>query len=317
MVNKNKFKSVLYDVLILIAGSFLFAIAYNMFYTPGGIFTGGAGGLALAINKLTGFPTGTTIIIINIPLAILFVYFYGIKAGIKSIIGAVSTSVAIDIVGWLDFLPKVFSNPDAYGLLYGVFGGVSLGLGVGVLFTRGFSTGGSDYGAFLVRLKFKGIATSKLILGIDLIVIMVASIITNKENFITSFFCSLISITVEAIIIEFVTNDHNRNKIAYIFSNEYEQISQKITTITHHGVTLLDGTGFYTKEMRKVIMVVVRKNEIHTIKTIVTEVDSKAFMILCDATETIGEGFKESLYDTEAISPRKKKIKDKSEINQG
>lgn len=307
MNKKSKFKSVIYDIGILIAGSFLFAIAYNMFYTPGNVFTGGAGGLALAINKLTGFPTGVCIILINIPLALAFVYFYGIKAGLKSIIGAVSTSVAIDVVDLLNFLPKVFSNPDEYGLLYGVCGGVALGLGVGILFTRGFSTGGSDYGAFLLRMKFKKLSTAKLILVTDLVVILVASLITNREKFITSFFFSLISIVVESLVLEFVTSDHNRNKVAYIFSDKYEKISQCIVDATGHGVTLLDGTGFYTKELKKIIMVVVRKNELHKIKDIVKEIDQKSFMILCDATETIGEGFKETVYDTSEISPRKKR----------
>lgn len=306
-LKKNKFLSYIYDIGVLLAGSFLFAIAYNMFYTPGNVFTGGAGGLALAVNKLFGLPTGITIIIINIPLALLFVYFYGLKAGIKSIIGMASTSIAIDIVGLLNFLPSVFSNPKENGILYALFGGVALGLGVGILFTRGFSTGGSDYAAFLLRIKIKKISTARLILITDMVVIIIASVVTAGENFIYPLFSSVINIVVESIVIEFVTNDNNKNKIAYIFSDNYEAVANEIITKTRHSTTVLNGTGWYTKEMRKVLMVVVKKHELYYIKELVKEKDPKAFMVLCDATETIGEGFKGTVYDTAAISPRDKR----------
>ncbi len=307
--NKNKIKKVIYDIGVLLAGSFLFAIAYNMFYTPGNVFTGGAGGMALAINKLTGFPTGITIILINIPLALFFVHFYGIKAGLKSIVGMISTSVAIDVIAWLDFLPSVLSDTKENTILFAVFGAVALGLGVGILFTRGFSTGGSDYIAFLLRIKIKNLPISKLIMSVDLVVITVASIITSPKNILTTLFCSMISILVESLVIQYVTTDNNKNKIAYIFTKDYEKVANMIVEKTGHSATLLEAFGWYKKENRKVIMVVVKKNEIHMLKELVTEMDDKVFVVLSDATETIGEGFKETVYDTAEIAPRRKRKK--------
>lgn len=305
----NKIKKVIYDIGVLFAGSFLFAIAYNMFYTPGNIFTGGAGGMALAINKLTGFPTGITIILINIPLALLFVHFYGFKAGLKSIVGMISTSVAIDVIAWLDFLPAVLSDTKENTILFAVFGAVALGLGVGILFTRGFSTGGSDYIAFLLRIKIKNLPISKLIMSVDLVVITVASIITSPKNILTTLFCSIISILVESLVIQYVTTDNNKNKIAYIFTKDYEKVANMIVEKTGHSATLLEAFGWYKKENRKVIMVVVKKNEIHMLKELVTEIDDKVFIVLSDATETIGEGFKDTVYDTGEIAPRRKRKK--------
>ena len=308
MDKKISTKEILYDIGAVIIGSILFGIAYNLFYTPGGVFTGGAGGIALTINRLTGFPTGISIILINIPLAILFVIFYGLKTGIKSIIGTFTTSITIDLLALLKFDSPV-ANPQENSMLCAVFGAISLGFGIGILFTRGYSTGGSDYVAFLLRLKFKRMPVSRLLMIIDICVIIAATIITSGKNFMMPLFSSVVAILVETFVIEYVTNDHNRSKIAYVFTEKYEELANAISFHLDRGVTLLDGTGWYTKESKKVVMVVLGKNQEYRLKTLAKSIDPKSFLIMCDATETIGEGFKQHIYETEKISPREKKEK--------
>ena len=291
-VKSKKLQDVLLDVGILVLGGFLFAVAYNMFLLPGEIFVGGAGGIAEVLNLLFGLPTGLMIIAINIPLALLFCIFYGYRSGIKSFIGITVTSLSIDFI---KFLPEAFPQPKENAFLCAIFGGISLGAAIGIMLYRGFTTGGSDFVALLIKLKAKKISTAKLIAIVDAIVIIGAAIV--MKNFLSVFY-SLVSVLVSSLSIEIVTGGFDKSKMAFIFSSKHEEIASAVADKIGRGVTLIDGEGWYTKEKKKIVFCVVKKNENYLLKTMVRTVDQRAFIVLGDSTETIGEGFKEKISDS-------------------
>lgn len=302
----RKRKELLTDVGFLFASGVLFGMAYNMFLVPGGIFIGGAGGLATVLNILYGLPTGTMILVINVPLVLLFLHFYGFRASIKGIVGIVVSSVFVDVTAWLGIFKPAFPNPEENSLLYAIFGGIAVGAAVGLMFARGYTTGGSDLAALLIKLKFGRLPTSKLILVIDAAVVVISAVATRSY---VAIFYSFIAIFMSSNALEIVTGGFEKTRLAYIFSGRYEEVADALTRDLERGVTVLDGMGWYTKESKKVILCVVKKNEIYSLKTLVRAIDPAAFMILGEATETIGEGFKEGVGDV-AIVPRSRGKKD-------
>ena len=177
MKKSKKLQELLLDAGALILSGLLFAVSYNMFFLPGEIFIGGAGGVAEMLNILFGLPTGLMIIAINVPLALLFCVFYGYGSGIKSFIGITVTSLAIDFI---KFLPAAFPQPKENAFLCAIFGGLTLGAAIGIMLYRGFTTGGSDFVALLIKLKAKNISTAKLIAAVDAVVIIGAAIVMKN-----------------------------------------------------------------------------------------------------------------------------------------
>lgn len=301
-MNNLKYKEIFSDILNLFISGCFFALAYNMFLVPGGIFIGGAGGIATVLRILYGLPTGLMIFCVNVPLLLLFMYFYGVHSGVKALIGIAVSSVFVDVTAMMNFIPAAFPNPEENSLLYAIFGGGVLGVAVAFMFKRGYTTGGSDFAALLLKLKFKGLPTSKVILAVDACVVLFAAIATHDYY---SILYSFLAIFMCSSALEFVNGGFEKTRLAYIFSDKYQDVADSLMKNLNRGVTLLDGMGWYTKEDKKIILCVVKKNELFELKTAVRNIDEGAFMILGEATETIGEGFKEVLGDI-AIEPRKR-----------
>lgn len=279
---KPKVKDIIYEIGIVIIGSVLFSMAVNMFLRPGNIILGGATGISTTLNILFGSPVGIVIIIINIPLIIANTCVYGIRFLGKTIIGIITTSVAIDV---LTIFPITFTDP----LLCGIFGGVTMGAGTGLLFTRGYTTGGSDLVAWLMRKKYKNLSTGRLMLIIDFVVIFgSALVLKNYETIIYS----IISIYVFTFVIDLVLSGTDRAKLALIFSERYEEIADDIQNQLQRGVTVLFGRGWYTRGEKNILMCVVKKQELYKIKLVIHAHDPNAFIIFTDASEVLGYGFK-------------------------
>ena len=157
------------------------------------------------------------------------------------------------------------------------------------MFARGYTTGGSDLAALLIKLKFAGLPTAKLILALDAAVVIFSAVASGSY---VSIFFSFIAIFMSSAALEFVSGGFERTRLAYIFSDHYAAVADALTEKLERGVTVLDGMGWYTKEKKKVVLCVVKKNEIYALKALVKSIDPDAFMILSESTETIGEGFK-------------------------
>lgn len=298
----------LIDIPYLIVAGVVYSVAYNMFLVPGNIFVGGIGGLATVWNVLYGFPTGLVILILNIPLIIGLMIVYGVRSSIKSIIGIATGSLFVYIAELLDLFPPAFANPGENKLLYAIFGGVTLGISIGLFFSRGFTTGGTDIVALLLKPKFKKLSTSNLILITDVVTITYAAI--AMKDWLTVLY-SFVAVLMSTGVLGLVSGGFDKGGILYIFSPKNEDIANAISTRLARGVTILDGMGWYTKNPEKIIMCVVKKSEIYQLKLIVKEIDPNAFMIVGESMETIGQGFKQSVGESGFVERRhKKKEKD-------
>jgi uncharacterized membrane-anchored protein YitT (DUF2179 family) len=314
--NPKKLREILTDIGYLFVSGILFGVAYNMFFVPGEIFIGGAGAIATALNIMFDLPTGLMIFLINVPLVLMFWYFYGLRYCIKAIVGIIVSSVFVDVTDALGIFQCPFADPKDNTILCALFGGIVIGIAVSFMFVRGYTTGGSDLAAFLVKVPFPKVSTPRLLLAIDIIVIVFSSVATTfyANNSIydcyLSVLYSFLATFMFSSMLEFMNSGFDKTKVAYIFSDRYDEIANGVMQKIRRGVTVLDGTGWYTKEDKKVILCVVKKNEIFPLKTLVRSIDENAFMILSEAEETIGLGFKEGIGDV-SIEPKKRKASKK------
>lgn len=288
------------NVPYLAAGGILYAMAYTMFLVPGSVFTGGVGGIGTVWEIVYGWSAGLVIFLLNVPLVVLFTIFYGWRASIRSIIGISIGTGILSLVELLDILPQVFQAPMENRLLCALFGGITLGAAIGLFFTRGFTTGGTDIIALLLKPLFKKLSTARLILLTDLVVIVYAAImlyIENNTSILETMLYSFVAVFVSTTTISVVTGGFDKGGIVYIFSKKNEEIANEIVTKLHRGVTILNGMGWYTKSPEQVILCLVKKSELYQIKLLARSIDPKAFMIVGESTEAIGEGFKENVGD--------------------
>ncbi|MFA6948771.1 MAG: YitT family protein [Eubacteriales bacterium] len=275
-----------YDALAVVCGSVLFAMGFNMFVMPGGIIMGGATGIATVVNMFLGAPVGVVIMIVNIPLLLVNTRIFGRHFFIKTLVGVVSTSAAVDL---LRFFPVTIYDP----FLCALFGGIITGAALGILFSRGFTTGGTDLAACLLGLKFKRVSTGTLIMICDGVIIAAAALLTR--NFAGIFYSALITY-VGARAIDIVTGGMNVSQLAFIISEHRDVIKSRIMDELDRGVTLLDGHGGYTGTRRDVIMCVVSKRELHELKALVLDEDKNAFIIFTEASQVVGEGFADTAF---------------------
>ncbi|MBQ2765999.1 MAG: YitT family protein [Clostridia bacterium] len=282
MLNKReKVKSVLYETGIVILGAVLFSVAVNMFLLPANIVLGGMTGISTVLNIFLGTPVGLMIIILNIPLVILNTYFFGTGFLRRTVIGIVTTSVATDI---LLFFPVTTTDP----LICAILGGVAMGGGIGLMMTRGYTTGGTDLIACLIKLKLKNVSIGNVITVADITIIIGASLFTKDYN---GIFYSLLCTWAAGRVLDFVISGSRRAGQAFIITDKPEGIVKLIFERLDRGATVLAATGAYTGESKNVVMCVVAKKELFFLKQIVAECDPQAFVVIADAAEVSGEGF--------------------------
>lgn len=274
-------KNILYESGLVIFGSVMFSIAMNMFLLPAGIVLGGMTGVSTVLNIFLGTPVGITIILLNIPLFIANTYFFGRGFLRRTLIGVVATSVATDV---LTFFPKTTDDP----IMCAILGGVAMGVGVGLMMTRGYTTGGTDLIACLVRIKFKNISMGTIITAADIIIIVGAAVITRNFE---SIFYSVLCTWAAGRVLDMMISGAKRAGQSFIITEKPDEIVKLIFERLDRGVTVLDATGGYTGAPKKVVMCVVGRGQVFLLKQLVMECDKQAFVIISDVTEVTGEGF--------------------------
>ncbi len=291
-MNTKKVANWISGAVSFFGGAFLFGVSMNMFLSPPrapegtvDVVMGGVTGIATVINFLYDkLPIGVLIILLNIPLLLMNIKVSGFKSMIKTVAGIIATSVAIDLT---PFLPAALVDEP---LLRAILGGVTMGAGAGLLLTRGFTTGGSDLSAVLLKKRFRRLSTGRLILIIDAFVVIGSAIVMGKFE---GVIYSSVSIFAYSAAIDAILGGSEKAKMAIVISSKHEEIAEAVNERLERGVTYLHGSGWYTKENKEVLMCVVKRNEEYILKQLVENVDRDAFMILTDATEVLGMGFKE------------------------
>jgi len=270
--------------LLLTLGSMIFAVAITLFLNPLGLAPGGVSGIAIIVNHLTGLPTGTVSLCINIPLMIIAFFKFGKRFFFSTAYVTILSSLAIDTVAkFTNNQPIITDNP----LLAGVAGGVCLALSVGTIFHAGGSTGGSDIVIKVLRKKYKYLNTGTIFFCFDLCVIA-ASAIAFKNIELALY--ALIVIFVISRVLDFILYGLDKCKLVYIISDKSEELALRITKDLDLGVTFIDGEGGYSGKEKRILLCAVRNQQFPKLKKAVKDEDNKAFIIVSNASSVYGEG---------------------------
>lgn len=268
------------DTVSIILGSFLIAVAFNLFLLPNQIASGGVSGLSILGKQWLGLEPAYTQWAINIPLLIAGFLLIGKQYGIRSVLGSVVLPLFV-------FLTKDWAIPTTNPLLGSLYGGIGVGLGIGIVYRGRGSTGGMSILARIVQ-KYSGLSYSLCVVMMDATVIIMAAFVLSLEQ---SLF-ALIGLYVTGKVIDAVEMGLGYSKVAYIISNQTEPITKVILDDLDRGLTKLEAKGGYTDDQRTVLMVVVGQNEVPRLKALIRSVDPGAFVIISNAHEVLGEGFK-------------------------
>lgn len=283
MKSSAKWVRVLRDACAIALGSILYAVVFNWLFQPNQIVMGGLTGVAQTLNHLFPFLTvGLTVLVMNIPLFVIGFRLQGMRLLVSSLSAMTLSSLMVDLVAQL----CVF-QPMENKLLACIYGGVLLGISMGMLMKVGATTGGSDLAARLLKYKLRHLSIGKLCLGIDLTVIALYAVVFKSVD---SALYGIITMYISSIAMDAVVYGGMRAKMAHIISRKSEEIKDKLLE-KGLGVTELDGRGGFLGGETRLLLSTFRQNQISDVKQTVTDIDPNAFIIVCEAHEVIGEGF--------------------------
>lgn len=265
----------------ILFGVVLTALALVLFLIPNKIAAGGVSGLATVIFHTLGFPVGITMLVINIPLFIFSVRELGVRFGIKTLFGTITIAIVIDYLEPL--VTPITTDP----FLAALYGGILSGIGIGIVFKFGGTTGGTDLGAQLLK-KFTGISSGQGLLIIDSFVITIAAIFFNIELALFG----LLALFATSKVIDLVQEGVYYARAAIIVSQAPDEVTKEILAKLNRGVTVLQGRGAYSGKEKDVLLVVIGQAEVSRLKMIVHSIDNSAFIIITHIHEALGEGFK-------------------------
>lgn len=285
------------DIVLIVIGSAIAAFAMDLFLIPYQIAPGGASGLSLVVHYIINeiVSTGMLIILINIPLFVISFWRFGKIFALKSILGTVIFSVLVDLLRPIanNAVANLFVRSDGTMhtdlLLFSLYGGVLLGIGFGLVLRAGASTGGSSLGAQLLNRLLPSVTTGIWLLILDAIVVVLAAVVFG--NIVFSLY-SIIVIYISSMLMDVMVEGINHAKAVYIISDQAAQIKEQLLYQLKRGVTTLVGKGAYSGSEKNVLLCVVQHAQVHELKRIVASIDENAFVVLTDAKEVLGEGFK-------------------------
>ena len=270
-----------YTVIVL--GCVIYAVGFQFFMYPNNIVSGGIVGVAMIFNELLPVPVGVTTIILNIPLFVIAWRYFGLDFLISSLVGMALSSAFVDLFAMF----KIVLTNDP--MLASIIGGVIKGVGLGVIYYVGSTTGGVDIVAKMLRMKNPHLNLGTILLLIDAAIIIAYAVILNKYE---SAMYSVITMFVVSKVIDLALYGIDNSCICYIISEKSSDISHEIISgHMHRGVTILEGRGAYSGKEKQVIMCVIKRQQIAEIRRIIRNLDENAFFIVSDAKNVFGNGF--------------------------
>ncbi len=265
----------------MVIGALAAGLSVDLFLAPNRLAGGGVSGLATVLHYITGFPIGIIAIALNIPLFILAIRSEGRVFGAKSLYATILLSFFIDIFAGF---PPVTEDI----LLASLFGGLLMGLGLGLVLVAGATTGGTDIVVKLVQRGIRHLPIGRTLLVVDVLVIAFATVVFRD---IKIGLYSVISLYSSTYMIDTIVDGGKFAKTVFIISDKYERIAESIKYDLQRGVTGLRGIGMYSGSEKIILMCTLKRNEIPRLKDLVRENDKSAFVILTDVREVLGEGF--------------------------
>ncbi len=278
----KKIKKISIEVIETIIGATIMAVATSLFLLPNKLSSGGFAGIATIIYYFLKIPMGLTILAFNIPLFLFAGYKLGKNFLFKSIVGTISYSIAIDILDKLTPLTQ-----DSF--LGCIYGGIIVGLGTAIILKADSSTGGSDLVSVLVKKYNSNIRTSNVIIIVDTIIVGL-NVLFFKEIEIGLY--SAIAIYLMGKMIDIIFEGIYFTKLLIIISNKSQEISEQILEKVGKGTTGLYGKGMYTNENKTILMCAASRGDITKVKETAKNIDPQSFIIIANAREVVGKGFK-------------------------
>lgn len=274
--------SLVYDIVKIAIGCALFGLGFNLFLAPNDLNAGGLSGLAMLLVHLLGVGSvGVFTAIMNIPLFALA----GIKVGKKfffgSLLGMALNAVFLDLFALLPI-------PQTEPLIGALYGGVICGVGLGMVFISGMSTGGSDIIIRLLKLRYQHIPIGIISIAFDACVVALSAIAFKD---ITVALYSGVAIFLTGKVIDAVVYRFDYSKVALIITKHHEQVAKEIAERLDRGATFLNGEGSYSRQEMKVVLTAVKKQQLAELKALVVEIDPDAFIIVQEAHQVLGDGF--------------------------
>ena len=279
---------------LIVIGSMILAAGFVFFISPYKIVPGGVYGIAIVIHYMTegllkwaptGFPIGLMGLILNIPLTILGVKILGPRFGVKTVVGFVLTSVFMDAITYLYGEAPLVAG-DA--LLSSIFGGVLVGLGLGLIFKSKATSGGSDIVAMIIA-KYTRLPLGQLMIYVDSAIVLIGLLVFADWKIPLY---SWIVIYVTGKTIDIVLQGMSVDKTLFIISDKFVEIRDRIINDLHRGGTYIPGKGMYNGSDKTIIFTVVNRREMALLEEYIHEIDPKAFLTVLEANEILGEGFK-------------------------
>jgi len=275
-------RTIIADLIKTFLGCVIFGLGFNLFLLPNDLNAGGISGLAMVLVHLTNVGTiGFVTAILNLPLFILAGIKIGKKFFFASLLGMLLSSMSIDLF-------SLIPHPNAEPLIGALYGGATCGLGLGMVFSTGGSTGGSDIIVRLLKKRWPNVPIGIINTCFDLVVAALTGLVfQNAEGALYSG----VTIFVAGRVIDSVVYSFDYSRVALIISKKYEQVADGIATQLDKGVTFLDGQGYYTRSDTKVVLTAVRRQQLAELKALVVNIDPNAFIIVQEAHQVLGDGF--------------------------
>lgn len=278
---KNKLESVIWFGKIL-AGCAIFALGFDVFLAHHDMNAGGISGLAMVLVHILGFGSvGTATMLMNLPLFLFGGMKIGKKFFIGSLAGMIGSSLFLDLFA---MIPAWEVEP----LIAALYGGLVCGLGLGIVFAAGASTGGSDIIVRLLKLRWQHVPIGMINTCFDAVVVTLTGIVFGD---ISKALYSGVTVFVMGQVIDAVVYRFDYSKVVMIVSKDYAVIAKRIGSELDRGATFLEGEGVYSGNATKVVYTVVKKQQVSELKRLVVEVDPKAFIVVQEAHQVLGEGF--------------------------
>lgn len=279
---KGKIKKIVVEISGTILGAAIMAFGVSSFLLPNQLSSGGISGIATITYYLLKIPMGAMIMALNIPLFIFTGYKFGKEYFIKSLIGTISLSVFID---FLDKFPPVTTDR----FLACVYGGVIIGLGTAIVLKGGSSTGGTEMIANIINSYNPNLSISRYLTIMDIVIITLNVFFFSH---IEIGLYSAIAIYLYGQLIDIIFEGIYYTKLIFIISDKSEQISNAITTQMKRGVTGLYGKGMYKDQDKLILLCAAPRGQVAKIKSLAQEIDAKCFIVVANAREVLGKGFK-------------------------
>lgn len=279
------------EYLMITLGLIIYTLGWTWFLIPQKIVGGGATGIGTLVYYLTGFPVGYTFLIFNVILIGIAMWLVGANFGVKTIYGVILAAVLLSIEQHFFNQPGGLLPDDR--LLSAILGGVMGGLGIGITFSQGGSTGGTDIIAIIIT-KYRDVSPGRVILLVDLFIITSGLLVLQNLPFpvrIQSVVYGYLVMMLVAYMIDAYLAGLKQSMQVFIFTKHYESVSNRIVKDLHRGATLLNGVGWYTKAEVKIVIVVVRKQELNSLFKLVREEDPEAFASVGSVMGVYGKGF--------------------------